>query len=260
MIGKYTLLLNHSINLAGYLCTRCIQKENKMKKSAIIISILITTLVLGTVAGVVKAVSVSKTNAKVQELEQTIQAREELYKQTIEEANTRLAEFQTNPAGNPTASVISADKAIQNARTAVGSYGLTMSSPPVLVNYNGSRAYEINSWEGIKLYVDSLSGAVLFNSLTGSAAKVVTDQEAIQAALNYMPGYVFASISKSVYNGQQVDIVTFTSGDQVYVNLAGQVVYLAQMQVQTASYYGGGGGGGGGSGSSGRGEREGGDD
>lgn len=70
-----------------------------MKKSAIIISILITTLVLGTVAGVVKAVSVSQTNAKVQELEQTIQAREELYKQTIEEANTRLAQFQTNSAG-----------------------------------------------------------------------------------------------------------------------------------------------------------------
>ncbi len=68
-----------------------------MKKSAIIISILITTLVLGTVAGVVKAVSVSQTNAKVQELEQTIQAREELYKQTIEEANTRLAQVQTNP-------------------------------------------------------------------------------------------------------------------------------------------------------------------
>ena len=70
-----------------------------MKKSAIIISILITTLVLGTVAGVVKAVSVSQTNAKVQELEQTIQAREELYKQTIEEANTRLAQFQTNSTG-----------------------------------------------------------------------------------------------------------------------------------------------------------------
>jgi hypothetical protein len=254
MIGKYTLLLNHSINLAGYLCNRCIQKENKMKKSAIIISILITTLVLGTVAGVVKAVSVSQTNAKVQELEQTIQAREELYKQTIEEANTRLAQIQTNP----TASAISPDQAIQNARSAVGSFGLTMSNPPELVNYNGSRAYEINSWEGIKLYVDSLSGAVLFNSLTGSAAKAVTDKEAIQAAMNYMPGYTFASISKSVYNGQQVDIVTFTSGDQIYVNLAGQVVYVVQMQVQTASY--GGGGGGGGSGSSGRGEREGGDD
>jgi hypothetical protein len=229
-----------------------------MKKSAIIISILITTLVLGTVAGVVKAVSASQTNAKVQELEQTIQAREDLYKQTIEEANTRLAQFQANPAGNPTASVISPDQAIQNAKAAVGSFGLTMSGTPELVNYNGSRAYEINSWEGIKLYVDSLSGAVLFNSLTGSAAKAVTDQEAIQAALNYMPGYTFASISKSVYNGQQVDIVAFTSGDQVYVNLAGQVVYLAQMQVQTASYYGGGGGGG--SDSSGRGEREGGDD
>ena len=68
-----------------------------------------------------------------------------------------------------------------------------MSNPPELVNYNGSTAYEINSWEGIKLYVDSLSGAVLFNSLTGSAAKAVTDQEAIQAAMNYMPGYTFAS-------------------------------------------------------------------
>ncbi len=130
-----------------------------------------------------------------------------------------------------------------------------MSNPPELVNYNGSTAYEINSWEGIKLYVDSLSGAVLFNSLTGSAAKAVTDKEAIQAAMNYMPGFTYASISKSVYNGQQVDIVAFTSGDQVYVNLAGQVVYVVQMQVQTASY-GGGGGGGGGSGSSNRGEHE----
>jgi hypothetical protein len=231
-----------------------------MKKSAIILSILITTLVLGTVAGVVKAVSVSQTNAKVQELEQTIQAREELYKQTIEEANARLAQLQTISTGSPTASLISPDQAIQNAKSAVGSFGLTMSNPPELVNYNGSTAYEINSWEGIKLYVDSLSGAVLFNSLTGSAAKAVTDQEAIQAAMNYLPGYTFASMSKSVYNGQQVDIVVFTSGDQVYVNLAGQVVYFVQMQVQTAYTGGGGGGGGGGSGSSERGEHEGGDD
>ena len=225
-----------------------------MKKSAIIISILITTLVLGTVAGVVKAVSVSQTNAKVQELEQTIQAREELYKQTIEEANTRLAQFQTNSAGNPTGSAISPDQAIQNAKTAVGTFGLTVASPPVLVNYNGSTAYEINSWEGIKLYVDSLSGEVLFNSLTGSSAKVITDLEAMLAAMNYMPGFTFAGISKSVYEGQQVDVVTFTSGDQVYVNLTGQVVYVVKVQRQTAST--GGGGGGGGSGSSNRGEHE----
>ena len=86
--------------------------------------------------------------------------------------------------------------------------------------------------------------AVLFNSLTGGAAKAVTDQEAIQAAMNYMPGYTFASLTKSVYNGQQVDIVAFTSGDQVYVNLAGQVVYVVQMQVQTASYWWWRGGGG----------------
>ncbi len=209
-----------------------------MKKSAIIISILITAFVLGTVGGVVKAVSTSQTNAKVQELEQTIQAREQLYSQTIAEANARLtaANNELNGVGKilPTNSLIGPDQAIMNASAAVGSFGLTVSNTPELVNYNGVSAYEIKSADGTLLYIDSLTGGVLYNSLTGSAAKVITDQEAVLAAQDYMPGYQLSKVTQSVYNDQPVYIVEFTTGDQVFVNLAGQVVYVVQVQVQTA--------------------------
>ncbi len=235
-----------------------------MKKSAIIISILITAFVLGTVGAVVKAVSDTQTNAKVQELEQTIQAREDLYAQTIADANARLEQANKIILGKtvaaPTESLIGPDQAIQNAIAAVGSFGLTVTQPPELVNYNGTPAYDVISAEGTQLYIDSKSGALLYNSLTGNSTSVITDQQAIQAATNYMPGYTFANLTKSVYNGLQVYVVAFTSGDQVYVNLAGQVVYVVQMQIQTAST--GSYGGGGGSGSSGEheSEHEGGDD
>lgn len=225
-----------------------------MKKSAIIISIVITAFVLGTVGAVVKAVSDNQINAKVQELEQTIQDREALYAQTIADANARLEQankiIQASTAAAPTASLIGPEQAIKNAIAAVGTFGLTVSNPPELVNYNGTPAYEVKSAEGAQVYIDSKTGALLYNSLTGSSASVVSEKDAIQAASTYMPGLTFASITKNVYNGQQVYIVAFTSGDQVYVNLAGQVVYVVQMQVQTAStgYVGGGGGGGGGSG------------
>jgi hypothetical protein len=225
-----------------------IEKEITMKKSAIIISVLITAFVLGTVGAVVKAVSDTQTNAKVQELEQTIQTREDLYAQTIADANARLAQanqiIQGKAVAVPTPSIIGPDQAIKNAIAAVGSFGMTVTNPPELVNYNGTTAYEVKSSEGTQVYIDSKSGALLYNSLTGTSASVISDKDAIQAASTYMPGYTFASITRSVYNGQQVYVVAFTSGDQVYVNLAGQVVYLVQMQYQTAStgsYAGGGG-------------------
>ena len=220
-----------------------------MKRTAIIISILITAFVLGTVGAVAKAVSDNQTNVKVLELEQTIQTREDLYAQTIADANARLEQankiIQGKMVAAPTEALIGPDQAIKNAIAAVGSFGFTVTQPPELVNYNGTPAYDVVSAEGTQLYIDSKSGALLYNSLTGGPTSVITDQEAIQAATNYMPGYTFASLTKSVYNGQQVYIVAFTSGDQVYVNLAGQVVYVVQMQVQTAStsFFAGGGSG-----------------
>ena len=42
-----------------------------------------------------------------------------------------------------------------------------------------------------------------------------------------MPVYPNLSITVN-----RLDIVTFTSGDQVYVNLTGQVVYVVQIQVR----------------------------
>ena len=218
-----------------------------MKKSAIIISIVMSVFVIGIVGGVVKAVSTSQTNARIQELEQTIQARELLYAQTIAEANTRLdsANKEIIGKGNtvPTASLIGPDQAIMNAFDAVGSFGLSVANSPELVSYNGTSAYEVNSTDGMQIYIDSQTGAVLYNSLTGSSAKVITDQEAVLAAQAYMPGYQLNIVTQSVYNNQPVYIVEFTTGDQVYVNLSGQVVYVVQMNVQTAGTGFGGGSG-----------------
>lgn len=227
-----------------------------MKRSAIIIAIVITAFVLGTVGAVAKSVSDTRLNAKVQELQQTLQDREQLYAQTIADANARLEQanqaLQAIPTAVPTKALIGSAQAIKYATAAVGSFGLTVANPPELVNYNGTPAYEVKSNDGTQLYIDSQSGAILYNSLTGGTASVITDKAAIQAAQTYFPYDTFASITKSTYNGVPVYLVVFTSGDQAFVNLAGQVVSVVQTQYQTASsgyystgasYSGGGGGG-----------------
>ena len=61
-----------------------------MNKKAILISIMISTFILGSVAAIVKANANAAETARVQQLEQQLADKEAEFAQTIEEANARF--------------------------------------------------------------------------------------------------------------------------------------------------------------------------
>ena len=210
-----------------------------MKRSAVIISIIFTTIILGGVGGVVKSVSAANQAVEVQKLQATIQAREELYTQSIIEANARIQqanqEIQTIQQ-QPTPTALAVDQALQIAIEAAGESGMDVTGHTEMVNYNGIVSYEVQLSDGSILYLDAVSGSVLYNSLTGGPGKVIDDKQALFDAVTYMKGGQVVSVEKSSYENQPAYLVTFSDGTKVYVNLAGQIIGVVQVQVYTTGY------------------------
>jgi hypothetical protein len=125
------------------------------------------------------------------------------------------------------------DEAISLAMAAVGQSGVPASGHAELVDYNGTVAYEVILPDETKVYLDSEDGHLLYNSLTGGPSAVIDDQKALFEAVTYMQGGQVVSVEKTTYEEQPAFLVTFSSGDQVYISLGGQVLTLVQP-----AYYG----------------------
>jgi hypothetical protein len=93
-----------------------------------------------------------------------------------------------------------------------------------------------------------------------SQAAPVTPEQAAQLAAQVINRTDLYSVETSKLNGVDAYLVTFSSGDLVYVSLTGQILSITQLPVFTASSGGGGSRRGGGGGSGGGGEHEGGDE
>jgi uncharacterized membrane protein len=254
MIGIPAIHFNHPLKVNPYHYTIKLFKptEADMKRSAIIISIIITTFVLGVVGGVVRAVSAANQSAEVQKLQATIQAREDLYTQAIAEANDRIQqanqEIQTiqqqstatiataAPTVQPTLASIPVDQALKIAMDAVGETGTNVSGHTDRVSYNGTVSYEVQLSDGSTLYLDASSGNILYNSLTGGPGKIIDDKQALFNAVTYMKGGQVLSVDKTTYNNVPAYLVTFTTGAKVYVNLAGQIIGVEEVQQYYTGY------------------------
>lgn len=224
-----------------------------MKRSAIIISIIITTFVLGIVGGVVKATTDARESVQVKNLQATLQAREDLYAETIAEANARIEQANSQlletskqkaqvelalaqqPTPEPHTTAVTQEQAIQLAMQAVGITDPFMSGKTELVEYSGVEAFQVDLSNGYKLYLNAQTGEILYNSLIGGPGQIIDEEKAIFDAVTYMKGGSVTSVERTTYKEQDVFLVTFVSGDQVYVNLAGQIV--AVVQLQTYSVY-----------------------
>ena len=93
-----------------------------------------------------------------------------------------------------------------------------------------------------------------------SQAAPVTPEQAAQLAVQVINRTDLYSVETSKLNGVDAYLVTFSSGDLVYVSLTGQILSITKLPVFTASSGGGGGGrhsGGGAPASSSGGEHEG---
>lgn len=216
-----------------------------MKRIPLLIAIVLTLVSLGVVGAVVKAASDARATTRVAELEQEIQDQKLAYAEIISDANTRLTEanavikesvtrsHQLEEKINAPAPRITMDDAITLAMAAMGQAGSPGSGHAELVDYNGTPAFEVVLPDESKVYLDSMDGHILYNSLTGGPSAVIDDQKALFEAVTYMQGGQVVSVEKSTYEGQPAFLVTFSSGDQVYINLGGQVLTLIQP-----AYYG----------------------
>lgn len=218
-----------------------------MKRMPLILAVLITAFVLGVVGTVVKVVSASRETVRAAELEQAMQEQKQAYTQVIAEANNRInqanevikqiSEKNQQAVESKTAEhKISMDKAVSLALTAVGLSGSTISGHAELVEYNGSAAYEVQLDGGEKVYLDAEEGKILYNSLTGGPSSVIDDKIALVDAVNYMQGGLVTSVEKTKYNEVPAYMVTFSTGDQVYISLSGEVLALVQPQYLYTSY------------------------
>lgn len=212
-----------------------------MKRMPLILAVLITAFVLGVVGSVVKVVSASRETVRAAELEQAMQEQKQAYSQVIAEANDRILQAnevikeisvknQQDAETKEAEHKISLDKAVSLALSAVGLNGSSVSGHAELVDYNGSVAYEVQLDGGEKVYLDAEEGKILYNSLTGGPSAVIDDKLALVEAVNYMQGGLVTSVEKTKYNEVAAFLVTFSTGDQVYVSLAGEVLALVQPQ------------------------------
>jgi hypothetical protein len=232
-----------------------------MKRSPIIIATIITTFILGIVGGVVKATADAGETQTVKKLQATIQAQQDLYNQTVAEANARIEQVNSQikqveaarvqqvaqqPTPEPVKTAVSAEQAVNLALAAIGVTDGSLSGQADLVEYSGKPAYEVRLSDGSTVYVDAGSSDILYNSVIGGPGKVIDSGGALYQAVTYMKGGQAASVEKTVYEGTPAYLVTFTNGDQVYVNLAGQVIAVIQMQTYPINYSGGGSSAGGG--------------
>ena len=171
-----------------------------MNKTAFVISIVLTTIVLMAVGGVVYALRapeeamaaepVMENSAETAptadpSLEQTLLEREAIYQQRIAEANARLEQAQQ------------------------------------------------------QLAAQAASANPLVDSLTASA--IITDEQAAQVVADYFGYDNVAWVEIVTIQGEDLYLVTLTSGELIYVNMAGQIVGSVPSQWSSGS--GGGGGG-----------------
>ncbi len=193
-----------------------------MKRSTLFISILLTAITLGVIGGVIKAAGASRAAA----------------------ANSAYVAPITYQILTPTAqpaievqpvSISPAITADQAARVALSAAlpNSALASQPELVDFSGVMAYEVKLTDGSTLYVDAQTGALLYNSLTGTANPVVTADNALLAASTYLNNYDVYAYGLTIYQNQPVYAVLFNNSAQVLVDMRGQVVYV-QMP-QTAS-------------------------
>lgn len=156
--------------------------------------------------------------------------------QTIAEANQKIAQLSANQAvADPTSTPypISADQASAIASNASGETAVAI---PELVNYSGTAAYSVKFANGL-VYVNANTGEVLYNGV--QVTQYISKDQASQIAINYTGDNRVVEVISGYYNNAPAYRVTFSNGEQVYIDLYGNILAV-QLPVYTSSNSGGG--------------------
>jgi hypothetical protein len=206
-------------------------------KTTLLISIALTTFILVIIAGVVKSVSASNANTgstsiDSAEVQQIIADREAAYNQVLDEANSRIAELQSQLDSQQTGqdnsatpvTTIRPDQAAVIANSVAAS-GSTLLGTSELVDFEGVTAFEVAYQQG-NIYVDAGTGNVLYNGTIVLAAPKINAQDAAQIAANYLGDDKIYNVNTTTLNGETVYAVKFKSGTVVIVSDTGELLLV----------------------------------
>jgi uncharacterized membrane protein YkoI len=217
------------------------------KKSIFILSTVITAFFLATAGGIARVASAKNsaaqpTSTQAQytgvEVQQALDQQAVTYQQAIAQANQqleqvnqeiqRLSEQLSSEIANPVVSIypVTTDQALQIAMTLTGNE-VSLLKNPELVNYNSRAAYEVSFDQGV-VYVDAETGEVLFDSVVIP----ISEQKAIEIAMQYMMSNQVTAVKTAAFHGLQVFKISFSSNYVVYIDqLSGQIVAVEVPQV-----------------------------
>ena len=199
------------------------------KRLVLFMSIFFSVILLAVVGGVVKTVAARQQASVISpELQSQISAREAEYAAQIELANQQIQQLndQINLQQNsPEPTGISPENAAAIALQTAGTEEALLKIPE-LVSYEGKSAFEVQLTDGV-LYIDSLTGEVLFNGVP----QLISPEQAAEIAGMYLGGMDprYATVKMAVSNGSDVYQVTFNDYI-VYVDQFGNVVQAQVLQ------------------------------
>ncbi len=201
------------------------------KRMVLFTSIFLSVILLVTVGGVVKTVLARQSvSVASSDLQAQIDARDAEYAAQLTAANQQIKQLSEQlqlqhdgSAAEP--STITPENAANIALQSAGE-GESLLQIPELVSYEGKKAYEVQLTDGV-LFIDSLSGEVLFNGIP----QRVSPEQAAAIAGDYLGGLDprYSTVQMAVSNGNEFYKVTFNDYI-VFVDQFGNVVQAQVLQ------------------------------
>jgi uncharacterized membrane protein len=218
-------------------CVNLFKQEIMMKqKTAFFFSTVLSVFILTAIFGVLAFVKQPPAVANnVQEVISISAEQEAAYNQLIEEANQQLLEAQgvinTLQSSDVQASatlkdgeMISAEAASQNAIDVAQGNKVPISAAE-LVNFEGNTAYEV-PFEGGNIYVDGISGQVVFNGTIIVVPADISSERAAQLAAAYMGNDKVYKVQQVLLNDEMSFRVKFENSDAVFLSLKGDILLV----------------------------------
>jgi len=217
--------------------------------TALTISGILTAFVLVVIGGVVVSVyGFGQNDLALPLASETVQNNQQTsppVDQLVGDNQVLPSAQQQNPGSVSLQLSVDPAAALVTAQSVAGN-GAVLKGIPQLVNLEGKMAYEVSFDQGT-IYVDATSGQVLFNGTQPQlpaqpqAGQQVDVQLAGQIAANYLGENDIVSVELVNYNSNTMAYrVSFQSGNVVFVDMTGQVIYY---QLYSLPYSGSSGGG-----------------
>jgi len=194
-----------------------------MQTKSFFLAVLMTFLTLGLVAGIGKAY-LSMTNQ-----ETTVETAAVSQPLPVAYTPPTQAPTMEQPVATATLPVITSSEAAAVALEAAGE-GEELAAEPELVLFNGETTYEVKMVGESTLYIGAYDGELKYNSITGSEKPVVTSEQALVIAADYINYYQPVSITLKDYNTTLAYYIRFWNGANVYVDRAGNILAVQYVK------------------------------